>query len=340
MTEQALADAILRHTLQILRLSAGEEARVTDILAELERELRLLLAGTDIPAATRRDIEALIRDADEAINAGYLRAGAAVDTHRLAVIVAEKTQELMQDEFGVDIRLPSDATLLSVGRDVLIDGAPSSAWWARQALDLQFRFAAQVRQGIMNSETQEQIVRRIVGRQVTENGARRFEPGIMETSRRSARALVHSSVLAAANRARFETFRRNSRILDGVRWLATLDGRTCVRCMAYDGQAWNFDGERLKGATMDFALPPLHWSCRCVITVIPRGGYTPAARASKDEPTGAPSFDAFLSRQSDAFINAALGRKRAELYRKGGLTLRDFVSGTGRELTLDELKLH
>lgn len=219
MTEQALQDAILRNSLQVLRYAAGQQERVDEILVELARELKDLVATGKLSVDQARDVNALIKQAEAAITLGYKRADAAVDTYELAQAIAEKTQEIIQDVIPAPVQLPTDAVLLKLGKDVLIDGAPSSAWWAKQGTDLAFRFAAQVRQGIANSETQEQIVARIVGR--------RGEPGIMDTARRNARALVHSSVMSAANRARLETYRKNGKLIKGVRWLATLDGHVC-----------------------------------------------------------------------------------------------------------------
>lgn len=341
MTEQALQDALLRHSLEILRLSAGEQAQVDAILGELARELKDLLQTADLSDAGKREIEALIKEAEGLIDIGYRRTGAATDTYTLAVIVAEKTQEIVQDVIPANVRLPSDGTLFALGKDVLIDGAPSSAWWAKQSQDTAFRFASQVRQGIVNGETQERIVQRIVGR--------RGEPGIMDTARRNARSLVHSSVMTAANRARLETFRKNSRIIKGVRWLSVLDGHTCGRCMAMDGQAWNLDGEKLPGTKVAFMAPPIHFGDRCILSPIPKtfadiGLDIPeptneGQRASSLGPVhGKTTFDDFLARQSAAFVDGVLGKERAALYRAGKITVRDLVSGTGRELTLQELR--
>lgn len=343
MTEADLQDAILRHSLQILRLSAGEANRAEEILVEMARELRALILTANLADGTKRDIEALIKTAEDEIKVGYKRAGASADTYELAVIVAEKTQAIMEDVIPVDVRTPSDTLLMQLGKDVLIDGAPSSAWWAKQSDDLAFRFAAQVRQGVANNETQEQIVSRIVGK--------RGEPGIMDTARRNARALVHSSVMTAANQARLATFRKNSRIIKGVRWLATLDGHTCARCMALDGQAWNLDGEKLPGTKVNFMAPPIHFGDRCVLTPIPKtfkdiGLDIPeptdnGMRASIMGPVhGKTTFDDFLKRQSAEFIAKTLGAKRAQLFREGKLTVKDLVSGTGRELSLAELRKH
>lgn len=342
MTEQALQDAILRHSLQILRLSAGEQSKVDAIMRELERELRDLLQTGNLTGAGKREVEALIKQAGEAINTGYSRAGASVDTHALAIIVAERAQEIIQDVLPTAVKLPSDSLLMHLGKDVLIDGAPTGAWWAKQSEDLAFKFAAQVRQGMVNGETQERIVGRVTGR--------RDEPGIMDIARRNARALVHSSVMSATNRARLETFRRNARLIKGVRWLATLDGHTCLRCAALDGQAWNLDGENLPGTKIEFIAPPIHFGDRCVLSPIPKTFRDIGLNI--DEPTdagmrasslgpvhGKTTFDDFLKRQSAEFVEQTLGKARADLWRAGKITVRDLVSGTGRELTLNELRI-
>lgn len=250
MSEIELQDAILRHSLQILRLSAGDQAKVDEVLLELEKELKALLQSNTLSGAGKRQIEELLKEAEKAIDASYTVAARTTDTHALAVVVAEHTVEALRENFPVSAYLPTQETLASLTRDVLIEGAPSSAWWERQSEDTAFRFAAQVRQGVINGETQEKIVARIAGRH-----------GIMEVSRRNARSLVHSSVMTAANQARLTTFRKNSRTIKGVRYLATLDGHACARCAALDGQSWNLDGEKLPGTTVQFLPPPLHFGC-------------------------------------------------------------------------------
>lgn len=343
MTEQALQDAILRNSLQVLRYAAGQQERVDGMLVELTRELKDLVATGNLSADQARDVNALIKQAEAAISLGYKRADAAVDTYELAQAIAEKTQEIIQDVIPATVQLPTDAVLSKLGKDVLIDGAPSSAWWAKQGDDLAFKFAAQVRQGIANGETQERIVARITGR--------RGEPGIMEVARKNARALVHSSVMTAANQARLETFRKNGKLIKGVRWLATLDGHTCNRCMAMDGQAWNLDGEKLPGTKVAFMAPPIHFGDRCILTPVPKTFKDigldipepddPGQRASSLGPVdGKTTFDDFLARQSPEFVQRVLGKKRADMWKAGKITVRDLVSGVGRELTIDELRTH
>ena len=339
MSEIELRDAILRHALQLQRLSAGQEAEADAILRELERELKLLLQSEALSAADKRQIAQLIAQADDIIKPAYAKVAAVTDTHALAVVVAEKTVAALEDVFPVNILAPTKERLASLTKDVLIDGAPSSAWWDKQAEDTAFKFAAQVRQGVINGETNEAIVSRIVGR-----GA---EPGILDVARRNARALVHSSVMAAANDARLATYRKNARLIGGVRWLSTLDSHTCLQCAALDGQAWDLDGDKLRGTKVGFRHPPAHFSCRCVLTPIPKSFRdlgldieepAPGTRASSEGPISATTtFADFHARQSPSFVEHTLGARRAEMFLAGKLTLRDLISGTGRELTLEEL---
>lgn len=253
MSEIELRDSILRHSLQILRATAGEQAVVDEILKQLEKDLRKLLQSQSLTGAQKRQVEALIREADEIIEPAYSQIAKSFDARTLALIVAEKTVETMGDVFPVDVSMPTQERLDSLSRDVMIDGAPSSAWWERQAEDTKFKFGAEVRQGVINGETNERIVQRIVGK-----GG---EPGIMEVQRRHARTLVHSSVMTAANEARLATFRKNKRLISGVRWLSTLDSHTCIICAALDGKGWDLDGAPLKGTKVAFEAPPKHFSC-------------------------------------------------------------------------------
>lgn len=331
MSEIDLRDAILRGALLLQLLSDAKSREADAILLKLARDLKLLLQSQTLSEAGKAEVNALLRQADEAIQPAYAEVATTVDTHALSLIVADKTVQAIEDVLPVNVATPTAQRLASLTKDVLIDGAPSSAWWAKQSEDTSFKFAAAVRQGVVNGETNEKIVARIAGG----NG------GIMDIARRNARSLVHSSVMAAANDARLATFRKNSRFLAGVRWLSTLDSHTCVQCAALDGQAWDLDGVKLADTKIDFMAPPAHFACRCVLSPIPKLQFTGGDRASSQGPVpSTTTFADFLKRQSPEFVDKVLGHRRAELFLEGKLTLTDLVSGTGRELTLDELASH
>jgi ribonuclease HII len=116
---------------------------VDQILKDLEKELRALLESKSLSGAERAQLKALVAEAESAIHPAYAAAAKSLDTQALAIIVAEKTVEAME-AFPVSALMPSVERLASLTKDVLIDGAPSSAWWERQAEDTAFKFAAQV----------------------------------------------------------------------------------------------------------------------------------------------------------------------------------------------------
>ncbi len=341
MSEVELQDKIIAHALDLQRLSANDEAQAVAILQQLEAELKALLNSQTLSDLGKREVNALIAQADDAIAARYAGVAGVVDTHGVMLVVADNTVKAMQGIASGQVAGVTAETLASLSKEVLIEGAPSKAWWGKQSEDTAFKFAAAVRQGIVNGLSQESIVARVAGRN-----------GFMEVARSNARALVHSSVMTAANSARMAVYAKNAEHADGVRWLSTLDSHTCLRCGVLDGAAWDFAGKPILGSKIAFmGLPPLHWNCRCVVTPIPKSldsilGTTGidalaeslSRRASKDGPVaGNTTFAAFLSRQSPQFIAETLGTKRAELFIAGKLTLQDLVNGSGRPLTLKEL---
>jgi hypothetical protein len=342
LSEIELMDAILRHSLQLQRLAAGDALEAERILKELERELKVLLQSKTLSAADKRAIRSLIVEAETIIDPAYARLAKTVDTQGLAVIVAEKTADVVSKTLAARAFVPSVERIASLARNVLIEGSPLAAWWRGQAENLKRRFAAQVRLGVLAGETNELIVRRIAGG--------RTEIGLMDIARRHARTLVHSSVMASANDARLAVYRKNADIFSGVRWLATLDSNTCLRCGALDGLGWDLEAKPIGNNSVSFMAPPLHANCRCVLTGIPKRTALEESfpgisakldrgrtRASSQGQVPSMSFEDFLRRQPDSFVEKVLGKKRAEMFLAGKLSLRDLISGTGRGLRLDEL---
>jgi hypothetical protein len=147
--------------------------------------------------------------------------------------------------------------------------------------------------------------------------------------------------MAAANRRRLESFRKNARFIAGVRWLSTLDSHTCIRCAVLDGQSWDLDGKRHAGTMFDFISPPLHENCRCVLSPIAKGFESArwGTRAScNGQVDAAITFDEFLRRQPLRHVEEMLGERRAQLFLSGRLALRDFIGDGLRELPIDEVE--
>ena len=180
---------------------------------------------------------------------------------------------------------------------------------------------------------------------------------------------MRTHVNHVANQARDQLYKANDDIVKGVRWTATLDGRTSHICRARDGEVYDTDtGPR----------PPAHPNCRSIMTPVLKSweelakpgalrtgrgadnidrlfqknlkkqGLTKSqikkikrgSRASMNgQVPGDLTYQDWLKRQPKEFQNEVLGPTKGKLFRGGGLSLDRFVEEpTGQGLTLKQIK--
>jgi len=225
-----------------------------------------------------------------------------------------------------------------------------------------------IKQGMAASETNKQILRRVIGT-ATANGA----DGIVEMTRSQLNNIIRTAVQHTANSARNEYYNENSDIVLEEQVVATLDARTTAICRKYDGQRFPLN----KGPQF-----PIHIGCRTLRVAaldpemtgerpakpvtekmllkeyaeknglgdvksyddLPRGTkgqFNEYKRKRVRELTGpvpaAETYNTWLKKQPIAFQEEVLGKTKAKLYRDGGLPLDRFVDKAGNELTLQEL---
>lgn len=302
---------------------------------QVELKAKLRNGLTDFSKAR---VNKVLKEATGVIDDYYAKTTGSVDSHALAKNEAQFVSNTFAG-IGLDASLPSEAVLKALVNGSLIEGAKSSAWWARQSEDTAFKFANQVRQGIVQNETLQQIIRRVAG------SKRLGIPGIMDVSRRNASALVHTSIMQVASDARLATFQANNDIIKGLRFLATLDSHTSLICIAHSGCEWDMEGNPIVG-NFPFEPPPLHFNCRSMLVPITLSYRELGIDVDKPKGTRAsdlgqiPSdttFDGFLKRHDAAYVDDLLGPGRAKLWRDGTITLNDLLGQTGRPLTLDQL---
>jgi len=337
--DDILADMMVTHQIDLMRFTAGERTRVIGLLNEMQGELTGIV-NSSATAFTKDRARRLIKQADGVIQDYYGRVETAVDLKGLAEHEAAVTASTFAS-IGLPVALPSQTKLKSLVNGLLIDGSPAAAWWSKQASDTKFKFAQQVRLGIAEGETVQQIARRIRG------GA--GVPGIMDISRRHAASLVHNAVMTVANKSRMETYRENADVVKGIEQISTLDGHTTPVCIAYSGAQFDLDGNPMNGTTLPYeGGTPRHWGCRSVevpVTLTWRelGVDIDEFKASTRAAAGGPvrsdmTMDEYLKRQEPRQVDEQLGKGRAQLWRDGKITLRQLVDGNGRELTLEQLR--
>ena len=350
-----IADLITTHALDLNRFEAGLRRQARDFLRELEGELVAALAKSDPTGAVRtatqqRRLERLLEQVQETIKVSYraertrligaLRELADIETDFAARAI---NTGLQFDMATVEI---TSQLLRGIVAGVLIDGAPVSEWWSRQAGDTFERFQDAMRAGIAQGETNAQLIRRVRGgRQGGEQVV-----GFMDTTRRHADSLVRSATQAVAAAGRQEVYRQNARLLRGVLWTSTLDLRTTVVCAARDNKLYEPVTHEPIGHDLPWLGGPgnLHWGCRSTSAPVTKNwrdlgidedDLPASARASMDGevPTDT-DFEAWLARRSVEQQDAVLGKGRAELWRQKKLSFRDLIDGNGRELSLKELR--
>ncbi|WP_010219215.1 head morphogenesis protein [Pseudomonas syringae group genomosp. 3] len=182
---------------------------------------------------------------------------------------------------------------------------------------------SQVRIGSALGETSQQI-------------ARRLNPlGVKQ--RDQAMALVNTMTNHIASTARVEAFKANDDILEGMKRIATLDGRTTIFCMSVDQTVIPLDGPR----------PPYHWRCRTSLIPVIKAKYAREIPGSVRPSVGSEgatqvssktSYPEWLAKQPAAFQRDVLGPSRYDLFSKGELKIERFIDDNGRTLNLEQLK--
>lgn len=347
-TNEALVDLYMRRAVDLLRLEAGTRDKVVGLLDGLEKDLIAAIANADPTGSTfaRDRLSGLLSIVENSIRATYRTTYVLMGDEIRNVADNEATwtgnalNSAMRADFA-DVGLTRQMleTLVS---DVLIQGAPSSDWWGRQAAGLSNRFADEMRSGMALGESMGDLIKRVRGTN--------SETGLMDVSRSSAERLIRASVQTAANAARNATYAANSDLISALAWHATLDTRTTIECMTRDGHQYDtISHEAIDGGPPWLEGPgALHWGCRSTSIPVLKSWQDigvdaeevpHTTRASMDgQVPASTTFESWLGKQSATRQDDALGAGKAQLWRDGKIGFRDLINQSGRPLTTEELR--
>lgn len=382
---QSSVDRVFTYAINLERFNASTARWVEWFLIDLQNDLRGAIVEADIPGRAtsrqQRRLAALFEQTSSTIDETYtgINARHKSDLRELASIANIEATKAINVGLTVDIARPTltREDLIALSKDPIIRGRPASQWWAGQSDDLTKRFQTEMRLGIAEGQTNQELVTRVIGkagkRTVTvhpKTGKRsvkvQYNGGIMDKSRREAMALVRTSAQSVSNDSAFQTYQANSKLLRGVSALVTLDGRTTIICMSRSGGVWNIDtGEPLPESTRQEALPPpppWHWNCRSFLVPVTKSwdelreaagkDKLPAAdrkkldtvpkkerRAIDGKVPGSMNMDQWLKeRRTDKQQREHLGPGRWKLWKDGDIRMDQLTDFSGRELTLRELR--
>jgi len=321
---------------------------VRDIIALLndaDKELMAKIAarGESGPWTSAR-LKLLFAELKDANDQAYWEAQKSITKEMKAFAdhEAESADQLLQTQLPVTLTttLPPAATLAAVVDRTPITVGPDKKLLLEEifsglAASKEEAIRGAVRLGVVEGETVDQIVRRLVGTR-----AARFTDGIIEKHRRGAEAMVRTIINHTSNGAMQAVYRENGNVVKGWTFLATLDGRTTITCASLSGTEWPVG---------QGPIPPRHIGCRSFalpklktfrelgvnIDEMPAG-----TRSSKDGQVRADiGFGDWLNGQPVKVQKEILGATRQKLFTDGNMPVDRFTDNRGVTYTLDELKL-
>jgi SPP1 gp7 family putative phage head morphogenesis protein len=330
MAEAApIDDVLLRRQVMLQRLTVHEVAQFNPVLRKIDAAIRSELSGDELTDFSKARLEAQLKGVQSLLGGIY----GDYQKHLIDNLVSFASSEArfsakaMGNTVLAQTTLPTltqirsallenPLTMTTHGGGQMLEGFISE-WTSSE----QRGVIGAIRKGVFMGQPNALIVRAIRGTR-----ARGYQDGLLDTTARKAATIVHTAMQHASSQARQATIDANADIVKQVKWVSTLDNRTCVQCMSMDGLLFDVD----KGAR-----PPIHPNCRCTAVPVLSGKYAAfnnagSTRASvgatggKQVPVGQ-DYYTWLKDQPEEFQIVALGKTRAKLFRDGGLTAKRFA---------------
>jgi len=355
---EKIADTFIRHDVDLQRLQADQRRLILIELRKIETKIVAKLQGMAGDSFTKARQQALLSSVRDLIKSGYqsvltVHRAESLDMARFesAHLVTMLNAKMGASVFAIGV---PDSVITSMLKDNTVLGAPLRTIWSQEAGTLTQAFISEMRQGILASETTDDLIRRVRGTK-----AMQYKDGIMNPRERAVEMRVRTSAQSILNDARMETYKKNSDVLNGVQWQSVLDARTSEICIALSGQSWDMEGNPLPGTEQPFpGPPPAHPNCRSTLIPIVKSigdllgdpsvdeevnaevnKIPKATQASMDgQVAGTLSYEDWLRTKPVGFQQEVLGAGKYKLWAAGKIQARDLIDQRGNPLTLAQLK--
>lgn len=310
-------------------LNSGHRSALDELRGRLNRLSRKHFKANAAPESIRR-VKQMIEAVDSLAQASLnsVRTELVDNLVKLSSIESRFALESVRSVFPVayDFVSPPPQLLRSIVTSRPMDGELLNDWWEGIGRNRKRGVTAALNNGLTTGRSIPQISRDI--------------RGVLNTTTRHATTIARTAVNHVSTHAREESYAENSDIIKKVQYVATLDSRTTDICMSLDGRVFLInEGPR----------PPMHHQCRSTtVPIVSAWNEIPGVDFS-DVPDGTrasingqvpakQTYDEWLRRQPNSVQNEALGRARADLFRRGRITTRDLVDNGFKPLTLEQLK--
>jgi len=349
-----MVDEIIGHSVDLQRLEVSVKSKILKELKTLEKSLIEELNTSDMWSAKRtqtknKRLKTLLKQTEGTINNSYKQIAVEHTTTLAGVASLAEKQAVKSINTVMKVELASTSMskkmLKAIASDTLFEGAPSKEWWSRRGVAFRNRFGDTVRQGMLQGETNDTIIRNLIGTPLN-----KFKDGALTPNYRSAEALVRTSIQAVANESRLMTYADNDDIIKEIEWVSTLDSRTSPFCRALDGLRWSNPDMEPIGHHRRFPGTTAHWNCRSTqVSIIKsweelgaKGKFKEIPDSTRSSMDGQVSeklnYEGWLKTKSKGFQKEVLGAKKYELWQEGKLSFTDMVNQSGNALTLEQLE--
>lgn len=338
--QHQLNEQTIRRIVQLEGLKQAETEKFVVTLKEIDTYLRLQLTKEELVELSRADLKHYFNMMNSDLYAmltQWANSTAEISVE-IGVEAAKFEAKSINRAIGQDVaKIPAVGTVTAsiLNVPLAVQGmrgqtvnSTLKAFTEQEAK----RIVGEVILGVSQSKTNAEIIRILRGTK-----ARQYQDGIINISARNAENLTRTLISHTANTARIETAKRNSDIVEKIRIIATLDGRTSTLCRSLD---------HTEHKISDGMFPPFHVNCRSSFIMVLRPEYAgkdiKSKRASKDGYAEDMPYYDWLKIQSPAFQDEVLGKFRGKLFRDGGLTTERFrvlqLDRKFKPLTLDEMR--
>lgn len=343
-------DSQIRHAVGVRRYTAGQ---IKQIIAEIEavdsetaEKIRQnLLSATRTGGAEAAVFLALLSEIflsrRKAIVNSFTRFRS--EMYRFAETEIQFERRLVSAAVSAELKL-STVEARKISNAITLqpfEGALFNQWVSSLVLSDRNRVERTITRGVASGMSIDDILRSVVG---TRRAG--YSDGILSTTRSQAEALIRTTTTHVFNSARELFYLANQRYFSFLRWESILDAKTSAICRSRDGALTPIGVNALPLGSRALyppdARPPAHFNCRSIMVAFLDNQSSLFGGTDRQSEIGPVprqvTYNEWLRRQPRAFQEEVLGKTRAALFRKGGLTMNSFVDRRGNELTLNQLR--
>jgi SPP1 gp7 family putative phage head morphogenesis protein len=312
MPQKTIASLAISNAINYERYKDGHIKAVMPILNTLNKAISDIILRMDITSP--RDVSQRIKRINTLIDTAFdkIKATCLREYKELIKHAIEQEQEplsIFKEEeisFTEEEKEGSLGTLLAA----LILGKSFTSHITELRTSAKAAVSSQVRIGVADKENITTIMQRVRGTR-----SRRFQDGIFNKTLRDTDAVLRTAIQTYVNRGKQFAWKKF-----GVKqyiWISVLDGSTTSICISRSSKIY---------VVGQGPLPPAHYRCRSIISIYVSGMEIPQ------------NYGEWLRGQPQDVVEDVLGKTKASMFLDGKLDLSKFVSASGRELTIKELR--